>query len=155
MPRKTPAVDPFTRDAEGNRIFAPGTVSKRKHATLTDREREIYRASLLPHEEQQHARFRELHKESVENLQRRGAMKPTLPIVETVKPTEASLQEELTRQALQRKDKLNKAAVRRNWEAENGVRTYFGMPRLTDPTHSMSTPPIGIMTPILFLMPSK
>jgi hypothetical protein len=143
-------VDPFTRDAEGNRIFAPGTVTKRRHATLTDREREIYRASLLPLEEQQHARFRELHQESLENLQRREAMELALPIVETAKPAEESLQEELARKALQRKDRLNKAAVRRNWEAENGVREYFGMPRLTDPIHSISTLPIGIKPPFLF-----
>lgn len=155
MPRKAPPLDPFTRDAEGNRIFAPGTVSKRKHAALTDRERELYRLSLLPHEEQQHARFRELQQESVKNLQRREAIKPAPPIVETEKPAEANLQQELARQALQRKDKLNKAAVRRNWEAENGVRTYFGMPRLTDPIHSISTLPIGIKTPILFLMSFK
>ncbi|KAI5848564.1 hypothetical protein DFP73DRAFT_583266 [Morchella snyderi] len=123
MPRRAPLVDPFTRDAEGNRIFPPGTVSKRKHATLTDREREIYRDSLLPLQEQQHARFCELHQESLENVQRREAMRIALPIVETDKPAEESLQEELARKAIQRKDRLNKAAVRRNWQSENDVQS--------------------------------
>ncbi|KAH0611564.1 uncharacterized protein H6S33_010829 [Morchella sextelata] len=140
MARRAPPVDPFTRDAEGNRIFAPGTVTKRKHATLTDREREIYRASLLPLEEQQHARFRELHQESLENLQRREAMELALPIVETAKTAEESLQEELARKALQRKDRLNKAAVRRNWEAENGVQfTQLPHKRLQDDDNSEVT----------------